>query len=80
MPGPASPSLSEIKTWFLITADMVRPFLACLGVEPDNWGLKRGLPGLSAADHGAAIELYALGQVLHRDRDALGRSPMPSGC
>jgi hypothetical protein len=53
-----SPSGRGLKTFFYIRAEEVRPFLDRIGVDPDKWGCKRGIPGLSGADHGPGIELY----------------------
>ena len=39
--------------------DDVRWFLDRIGVEgKDRWGCKRGVPGLSGANHGPGIEIY----------------------
>jgi hypothetical protein len=57
-----SPSGRGLKAFFLIGADDVRWFLDRLGVEADKWGTKRGIPGLSGADHGPGIELYCSGR------------------
>ena len=70
-----SPSLTGIKTLFLIAADAVRPFLSRIGVDPDKWGTKRGIPGLSAANHGAAVELYMSGRFFTTTGLHWGRAP-----
>lgn len=56
--GEISPSGAGLKTFFLLAAEQVRPLLGRLGVPPDGWGLKRGIPGLPGANHGAGVELY----------------------
>jgi hypothetical protein len=53
-----SPSGRGLKAFFYIGAEEVGPFLERIGVEGDRWGTKRGVPGLSGADHGPDIELY----------------------
>ena len=53
-----SPSGRGIKAFFYVAAENVRPFLDLIGVEPASWGCKRGIPGLSGADHGPGIECY----------------------
>jgi hypothetical protein len=54
-----SPSGLGIKIFFFAGTDQVRPFLDAIDVEPDASGTKRGIPGLSGADHGAGVEVYA---------------------
>jgi hypothetical protein len=53
-----SPSGRGLKAFFYLAADDVRWFLDRLGVAADKWGTKRGIPGISGADHGPGIELY----------------------
>jgi hypothetical protein len=53
-----SPSGNGLKAFFCIAAHMVRDFLDRIGVAPGSWGTKRGIPGLSGADHGPAVEIY----------------------
>ena len=36
----------------------VRPFLDRIGVLPDGWGCRRGIPGQDSRNHGPAIEVY----------------------
>jgi hypothetical protein len=57
-----SPSGRGLKAFFYIAAEEVRPFLNRIGVDRDKWGTKRGIPGLSGADHGPGIELYCSGR------------------
>jgi hypothetical protein len=53
-----SPSGKGLKAVFLVSKDLVRPFLERIGVKPEKWGCKRGLPGTSGANHGPAVEIY----------------------
>jgi hypothetical protein len=53
-----SPSGCGIKCFFYIDADVVRPFLNLISVDANKWGCKRGISGLSGADHGPGIEIY----------------------
>jgi putative DNA primase/helicase len=53
-----SPSGRGIKAFFYAAAGDTRRFLDLIGVEPGKWGCKRGIPGLSGADHGPGIEVY----------------------
>jgi len=53
-----SPSGNGLKAFFLIASHMVRPFLDRIGVQAGSWGTKRGIPGVSGADHGPGIEIY----------------------
>ena len=53
-----SPSGRGLKAFFRIPAELVRWFLDLIGVEPDAWGCKRGIPGLDGANHGPGIEIY----------------------
>jgi hypothetical protein len=57
-----SPSGRGLKAFFYIAAKEVRPFLDRIGVDRDKWGTKRGIPGLSGADHGPGIEIYCSGR------------------
>jgi hypothetical protein len=53
-----SPSGNGLKAFFFVAAHMVRAFLERIGVAAGCWGTKRGIPGLSSANHGPAIEIY----------------------
>src|SRR5262245_40290125 len=53
-----SPSGLGLKAFFFVAAEHVRPFLDRIGVAPNAWGTKRGIPSLSSANHGPAIEIY----------------------
>src|SRR6516225_2824868 len=53
-----SPSGRGIKALFTIAATHARPFLDLIGVEADKWGTKRGIDGLTGANHGPGIEIY----------------------
>jgi hypothetical protein len=53
-----SPSERGLKVFFYVRREHVRPFLELIGVDKDKWGCKRGIPGLSGADHGPAVEIY----------------------
>ena len=53
-----SPSGRGVKLFFYIGSADVRPFLGRIGVPPDAWGCRRGIPGRSSQDHGPAVELY----------------------
>jgi hypothetical protein len=53
-----SPSGRGLKAFFYIEAEDVRWFLDLISVEAGMWGTKRGIPGLSGADHGPGVELY----------------------
>jgi Family of unknown function (DUF5906) len=53
-----SPSGRGLKTFFYVDAGAVRSFLERIGVDAAAWGCKRGIPGLSGADHGPAVEVY----------------------
>jgi Protein of unknown function (DUF3631) len=57
-----SPSGRGLKAFFFIASHLVRRFLDLVGVLAGVWGCKRGIPGLSGADHGPAIELYTQGR------------------
>jgi Family of unknown function (DUF5906) len=57
--GEISPSGTGLKMFFYVASEDVRPFLDLIGVAPDQWGTRRGVPGESGRDHGPAIELYA---------------------
>lgn len=53
-----SPSGRGIKCFFYIESGTVRTFLDRIGVEPGNWGTRRGVVGANSADHGPAVEVY----------------------
>lgn len=53
-----SPSGHGLKLFFCIAREDVRPFLGRIGVQPDAWGTRRGIPGQDGRDHGPAIEIY----------------------
>jgi hypothetical protein len=53
-----SPSGRGVKALFYLFVENVRPFLDSIGVEAGKWGTKRGIPGLSGADHGPGVEIY----------------------
>jgi hypothetical protein len=54
-----SPSGGGLKTFFYMAAEDVRPFLEHTGVDPQQWGFSRSIPGeRPKADHGPGIELY----------------------
>jgi RecA-family ATPase len=57
-----SPSGRGLKAFFYIEADDVRWFLDLIGVDAGMWGTKRGIPGLSGADHGPGVEIYCAGR------------------
>jgi hypothetical protein len=53
-----SPSGRGLKIFFYAANQDVRPFLNRIGVQPDTWGTRRGIPGQDGRDHGPAIEIY----------------------
>src|SRR5262249_46818445 len=53
-----SPSGRGLKMLFYMASETVRPFLDSIGVLPDAWGTRRGVPGRDGGDHGPAIEVY----------------------
>jgi predicted P-loop ATPase len=53
-----SPSGRGLKMFFYMAGEDVRPFLDRIGVLPDAWGTRRGVPGQDGRDHGPAIEFY----------------------
>jgi hypothetical protein len=53
-----SPSGRGLKMFFYMHSEDVRPFLDRIGVRPDGWGTRRGVPGQDGRDHGPAIEVY----------------------
>ena len=53
-----SPSGRGLKMFFYTASEDVRPFLDRIGVPPDAWGTRRGVPGQDGRDHGPAIEGY----------------------
>jgi P4 family phage/plasmid primase-like protien len=57
-----SPSGHGIKVFFFVAAGEVRPFLDQIGVNPEAWGARRGVPGEDGRDHGPAIEIYFAGR------------------
>jgi putative DNA primase/helicase len=59
-----SPSRRGLKTYFLVAAEHVRPFLELAGIgDPDQWGLSRSIPGeRPKTDHGPGIEVYCSGR------------------
>jgi putative DNA primase/helicase len=57
-----SPSGRGLKLFFYLTSEDVRPFLNKIGVDPEHWGTRRGVPGEDARDHGPAIEVYLSGR------------------
>jgi hypothetical protein len=69
-----SPSGHGLKAFFYVAAHMVRDFLDRIGVPAGSWGTKRGIPGLSSANHGPAIEVYCA----HRFFTVTGRLWSPA--
>lgn len=57
-----SPSGRGIKMFFCVASAAVRPFLQSVGVGPEQWGCRRGVPGEDGRDHGPAIEVYFSGR------------------
>ena len=57
-----SPSGRGLKLFFCAASEDVRRFLDRIGVRPDVWGTRRGLPGEDARDHGPAVEVYFAGR------------------
>jgi hypothetical protein len=53
-----SPSGRGLKVFFYLEAENVRTFLSDIGVKPENWGCKLGIPGLDGAGHGPGVEIY----------------------
>jgi hypothetical protein len=57
-----SPGGNGIKAFLYVPAHHVRPFLDRIGVAAGSWGTKRGIAGLSGANHGPAVEIYCSGR------------------
>jgi putative DNA primase/helicase len=53
-----SPSGCGIKLFFYVAGEDVRHFLDCIGAQPEQWGVRRDVPGENARDHGPAVEVY----------------------
>jgi putative DNA primase/helicase len=53
-----SPSGRGIKLFFYVASEDVRRFLDCIGAQPEQWGVRRDVPGEDARDHGPAVEVY----------------------
>ena len=53
-----SPSGNGVKAFFYVATENARPLLDRIGVEPDNWGCRRAVPGQDGRDHGPAVEVY----------------------
>jgi putative DNA primase/helicase len=53
-----SPSGRGLKLFFYCAAEDVRPFLDRIGATPEQWGVRRDVPGEDARDHGPAVEIY----------------------
>jgi putative DNA primase/helicase len=53
-----SPSGSGIKLFFYAASEDVRAFLDHIGAPPQQWGVRRDVPGEDARNHGPAIEVY----------------------
>jgi P4 family phage/plasmid primase-like protien len=53
-----SPSGCGLKIFFYVESREVRPFLDSIAAAHDHWGVRRGVPGENARDHGPAIEVY----------------------
>jgi putative DNA primase/helicase len=56
--GEISPSGTGLKLFFYLDNAHVRPFLDLIGIAPNSWGTKRGIPGEDERDHGPAVEVY----------------------
>jgi predicted P-loop ATPase len=57
-----SPSGRGLKLFFYTASEDVRPLLHRIGVQPDAWGTRRGVPGEDGRDHGPAVEIYFAGR------------------
>jgi hypothetical protein len=57
-----SPGGFGIKALFQIAAEDVRRFLDLVGVAPEMWGAKRGIPGHNGGKHGPGVEIYTAGR------------------
>jgi hypothetical protein len=57
-----SPSGRGLKLFFCASSEDVQRFLDRIGVRPDFWGTRRGVPGEDARDHGPAVEVYFAGR------------------
>jgi putative DNA primase/helicase len=53
-----SPSGRGLKLFFFVASENVRWFLDSIGADRGQWGVRRGVPGEDARDHGPAIEVY----------------------
>lgn len=53
-----SPSGRGLKVFFYIASYDVRLFLDRIGAQHGQWGIRRGIPGEDARDHGPAVEVY----------------------
>jgi hypothetical protein len=53
-----SPSGGGVKLFFYIATEDARWFLDRIGIEAEQWGCRRDVPGADARDHGPAVEVY----------------------
>jgi hypothetical protein len=53
-----SPSGRGLKVFFYVPSEEVRPFLERIGADPQQWGVRRDVPGQDAREHGPAVEVY----------------------
>jgi hypothetical protein len=51
---------AALKIFFYTASEDVRPLLDRIGVLPDAWGTRRGVPGQDGRDHGPAIPAATL--------------------
>jgi putative DNA primase/helicase len=70
-----SPSGRGLKLFFYTATEYVRPLLDRIGVPPDAWGTRRGVPGQDGRDHGPAIEIYFAGRYFAVTEDRWPGTP-----
>jgi predicted P-loop ATPase len=70
-----SPSGRGLKMFFYMTREDVRPFLDRIGVPPNAWGTRHGVPGQDGRDHGPAIEVYLAGRYFTVTEDVWPGTP-----
>jgi predicted P-loop ATPase len=71
-----SPSGRGLKLFFCAASeDVRRRFLDRIGVRPDTWGTRRGVPGEDGSDHGPAVEVYFAGRYFAVTEDRWPGTP-----
>jgi hypothetical protein len=70
-----SPSGEGVKLFFRLHAEHVRPFLALLGVGPNEWGCRRSVGAATDKAHPPAIEVYTARRYFTVTGNKLAEAP-----